>query len=159
MLEEDDDDLDEGWRITRDMMDKIDNSEYLRKELADGGLRQMIAEIDFAGEDEDDGNMKRQTKRPRVGRFIEPSPREVALMRAKHSNPKFAKFIDRLLVTAGVCTEGEKSEEAIAAFLTGKDTEPLGHLTLAPIVKKGARNIQPDVASDNKSSDSEGGSE
>ena len=47
--ETDDSGLDElGWRITREMMDRVDSSDWLRSELGDGGLRPMIFEIDEA---------------------------------------------------------------------------------------------------------------
>ena len=47
--ETDDSDLDEpGWRITREMMDCVDSSDWLRSELGDGGLRRMILEINEA---------------------------------------------------------------------------------------------------------------
>ena len=47
--EMDDSDLDEpGLRITREMMDRVDSSDWLRSELGDGGLRPMIFEIDEA---------------------------------------------------------------------------------------------------------------
>ena len=47
--ETDDLDLNEpGWRITREMMDRVDSSDWLRSELGDGGLRPMIFEIDKA---------------------------------------------------------------------------------------------------------------
>ena len=45
----DDSDLDEpGWRITREMLDHVDSSDWLRSELGDRGLRRMIFEIDKA---------------------------------------------------------------------------------------------------------------
>ena len=44
-----DSDLDEpGWSITREMMDRVDSSDWLRSELGGGGLRRMICEIDEA---------------------------------------------------------------------------------------------------------------
>ena len=47
--ETDDSDLDEpGWRITREMMDRMDLSDWLRSELGGGGLRRVIFEIDKA---------------------------------------------------------------------------------------------------------------
>ena len=47
--ETDNSDLDEpGWRITREMMDRVDLSDWLRSELGDGGLRCMILEINAA---------------------------------------------------------------------------------------------------------------
>ena len=47
--EMDNSDLDEpGWRITREIMDRVDSSDCLKSELGDGGLRRMIFEIDEA---------------------------------------------------------------------------------------------------------------
>ena len=47
--ETDDSDLDEpGWRITREIMDRVDSSDWLRSELGDGGRRRMIFEINEA---------------------------------------------------------------------------------------------------------------
>ena len=47
--ETDDSDLDKpGWRITREIMDRVDSSDWLRLELGDGSLRRMIFEIDEA---------------------------------------------------------------------------------------------------------------
>ena len=47
--ETDDSGIDEpGWRITREMMDCVDSSDWLRSELGDGSLRRMIFEIDEA---------------------------------------------------------------------------------------------------------------
>lgn len=130
MLE--DDDHDEGWRITRDMMDKIDNSSWLRTELSDGGLRQIIAEIDVA----DDGDEQRKhKKRPKLG-AAEPTPCEIALLRAKLKNKKFEHFIDKLLVIAGVLCEDEHPVNDIAKLLIEKEDDNLGTLTLAPIIKK-----------------------
>ena len=47
--ETDDSDLDEtGWRMTREMMDHVDSSDWLRSELGDRGLRRMIFLINEA---------------------------------------------------------------------------------------------------------------
>ena len=47
--ETDDSDLEEpGWRITPEIMDRVDSSDWLRSELGDGGLRRMILEINEA---------------------------------------------------------------------------------------------------------------
>ena len=44
-----DSDLDKpGWRITREMMDRVDLSDWLRSELEDGGLWRMIFVINEA---------------------------------------------------------------------------------------------------------------
>jgi hypothetical protein len=132
----DDDSVDEhGWRISKDMMDRLDNSPWLRKELADGGLRQMIATVDNAyWEKKDEGNHKQ--KRARINQAHELSPREAALERAKHTNPKFKKFIDRLLLTAGVLIENGKVEDDIAALFNGDDLNLNHNITLASVPSK-----------------------
>ena len=44
--ETNDSDLDDpGWRITREIMDHVDSSDWLRSKLGDGGLRRMIYDI------------------------------------------------------------------------------------------------------------------
>jgi hypothetical protein len=72
--EEDDDVV---WPITDEMKQSMNNSLWLRKELLDGGLRQIIAEIDSSG--------KKQL-----------------LHKAICENVNFRKYIDQLLVTTGV---------------------------------------------------------
>merc|ERR1712154_403685 len=47
------------------------------------------------------------------------NPREAALERAKHSNPKFARFMDKLLLIAGALVDNEKVEDDIVATLLG----------------------------------------
>ena len=45
--ETEDSDLDNpGWRITREMMDRMDVSDWLRSELGGGGLRRMVSAYD-----------------------------------------------------------------------------------------------------------------
>ncbi|GFH50242.1 hypothetical protein CTEN210_06718 [Chaetoceros tenuissimus] len=136
MLDDDDDsDLElEGWKITKEMMDRIDSSDWIRQELQDGGLRQIIAEIDVADDTQDNTCRKKR----KLNAQPEPTPRELALMRARQSNPNFSNFIDRLLVTAGVLVEGDLSmEEQVMSVLNGNGNaeEQLGMLALAPIVK------------------------
>jgi HIT zinc finger. len=88
---EDDDPEDEGWHITQEMMSNVDNSEWLRKELADGGLRQIIMQIDNADEEMNQnrhGHGQQQRKRKRFQSGVkayeyDPSPRELELMKAK----------------------------------------------------------------------------
>lgn len=134
MLDDDDDsDLEmEGWRITKEMMDRIDSSDWIRQELQDGGLRQIIAEIDVT-----DDVQEHTFKKRKLNAQPEPTPRELALMRARQSNSKFSNFVDRLLVTAGVLVEGDLSmEEQVLSFLNGNSEEQLGMLALAPVMKK-----------------------
>lgn len=139
--EDDDSDLDEpGWKLSTEMMDRINQSAWLRKELADGGLRQMIREIDVASDDEDeDGDGRSAWKRRRKDN-VAISPRELSLARAKYTNSKFASFVDRMLLTAGIMTRvagdgtigglGEDVEDEFGDISHG------GRLILAPVPRR-----------------------
>lgn len=120
---DDDDDDQPGWNITPEMKQLIQRSDWLRKELQDGGLRHLIEQIDAASDEEEEdehhlngdesrsNNNKRRKKnwgmngQSNMNGNIAVSPRELALARTKHSHPKFAAFMDRLLLTAGVLAE------------------------------------------------------
>lgn len=171
LRENEDDPEDEGWRITQEMMDRIDKSEWLRKELADGGLRQIIAQIDNADDDyyEETTSRKRNGQQGKRKKLLggvkdyehEPSPRELELMKAKRLNPNFANFIDRLMLIAGVLVESDKKtvEQEVVTYLNahGHGDEPpsnMGVLSLAPIVKmKGCRTETklPDILKEDES--------
>ena len=148
MLDEDDSDSDDegpGWRLTREMMDRIDHSQWLRNELADGGLRQLISEIDGADEAAaaQGSYHKRRNNHPR-NRFgdmgkVKLSPRELALEKARRTNPNFGRFMDKLLLTAGILTtpDGGLGEEgggtlSLEALLAGE--EEVGHMTNVQLV-------------------------
>lgn len=139
ICEENEDDLEEGWSITTQMMDMLDNSEWLRKELEDGGLRQLIAEIDCADDVEDgltQNNSRTYRKSPKLGAKPELSQREIVFMRIKQTNPKFSEFIDKLLLLAGVLQKEEDPNEPINKFLQIEGKDSLGHVTLVPIPKR-----------------------
>ena len=152
MLDEsdsDEDSLDEdGWRISKDMMDRLDNSSWLKKELADGGLRQMIATIDNAKWEKKSDKKKR--KNFQIDQSQELTQKEVALERAKHSNPKFAKFIDSLLLTAGVLVDNSKVEDDIVSAIFGNDIDS-NNFTLAPMPSKRKLNIMKESENDTDS--------
>lgn len=153
----DNDSVDEhGWGMTKEMMDKLDNSSWLRKELADGGLRQMIATIDNADWETKNQNNDRKRKRYALNAVCELTPREAALERAKYSNPNFAKFIDKMMLTAGLLIDNENIEEKLAALLNGDLDQSA--LTLVPVASKRQLNIEKEdenQTSDSSSSNSE----
>ena len=153
MLEQGDDDdsgsdLEEaGWKITREMMDRLDGSAWLRGELADGGLRLIISEVDCADDSSNqEGAGRRGRNRPRFSDMgkIRMSAREVALERARRTNPTFSGFLDRLLLLAGVLTSSSSSSLSIEAASLGgiealfADAEGPDHLTLAPVPRRSA---------------------
>jgi len=61
MLDDDNDsDCEEGYRITSDMMSRLNNSSLLKKELSDRGLRQILCDIDSAGTEDEESEHRRQ---------------------------------------------------------------------------------------------------
>jgi len=137
-LEQDDDadDLDEGWKITERMMNAMDKSEWLKKELQDGGLRQVIYEIDSASNIVGKDGYTQQEK---------------ALEQAKTKYPNLSTFLDKLLVVTGVLERQEQEEEeSLEEWLErhGGREESLGPLVLASIQRK------PRLDTDEPSSDS-----
>jgi hypothetical protein len=114
-------DLDAGWKITEEMMNEIDKSDWLRKELQDGGLRQLIWEVCSAS--------KRITH---SGKFTH-QEELLHAMSAKH--PMFRVFLDKLKVLAGVlerqCAPGDENED-LKNWLEN-DGHDMGPLTLKPL--------------------------
>jgi len=167
IYEDNEEDLDEGWRITPQMMDMLDNSEWLRKELQDGGLRQLIAEIDCADDVEDDStrNHSRNYRKPlKLGAEPELSQREIVYMRIKQTNPKFSEFVDKLMLVAGVLRKEDDPEESISKLLQLEGRSSLEHLTLVPIQKKRKmmekiEQLKTEMSSSSESSDSDSGSD
>jgi hypothetical protein len=143
-----------GWNITPEMKARIQQSKWLRKELQDGGLRQLIDTIDAASDLEDEDkdecdekkddtyhrgrnhwNQKKKNTNPNATKI---SPRELALARTRHNHPKFASFTDQLLLFAGVLQPagaeaggGEVTISEDGMMLDGNHHH--GNLVLAPI--------------------------
>ena len=165
--EEEEEEEEEGWKITREMMDKLDNSTWLKDELADGGLRQLISEIDSAGYHDNDSkechhpqsSSKNKRRIPRKkNNTVLLNPRETALARAKLQNQHFATFIDKLLLTAGVVQHmnGDwDTEEILTKLFSGEATmDDVGALRLVPIQKQKANFINANTTDLQSSSDS-----
>eukprot|EP00984_Skeletonema_dohrnii_P002201 scaffold754_cov133-Skeletonema_dohrnii-CCMP3373.AAC.6 len=164
--DDDDSDNDEpGWNITEEMKQMIQRSEWLRKELEDGGLRHLIEQIDAASdveEEEDNGN--NNNRRKNWGRNANKngntdiSQRVLTLARTRHSHPKFATFMDRLLVTAGVLTDGGGGGGEANLFEGGES----GRLELVTVPRRGGELVAaPAAAGDEEveSSSEEGDSD
>lgn len=154
----DDDDHDDepGWNVTPEMRERVLRCEWLRKELQDGGLRQLIERIDAASdeeeeEDDDDkgGNNRRNAnrggnwKRNDNGGAKAIPPRELALARARHSRPKFASFVDRMLLTAGVL---RPTIESVLGDGNGD-----GPLVLAPVPRRSGATDDADAREESES--------
>jgi len=182
--ESDSHDDEPGWNITPEMKDRIRQSTWLRKELQDGGLRQLIEQIDAASEDEDEEDeeawnnnnkntnhfqkRKHNNNHP-SGNNANISARELALARTKHSHEKFASFVDRMLLTAGILQpavdggQGGGSGSAagdLIELLTGEGPSATP-LVLAPTprlrsgMSDGDQNAGSDTGSDDEGSSSD----
>ena len=120
LLDDEFDDLDDGWKITADMMNAMDKSDWLHRELADGGLRQIITEIVTASKNVSGNGKTFQSE---------------ALSQFQSKFPNFRTFLDKLLVITGVLErQNEEMEEELADWLLRK--EDLGDLALKPICKE-----------------------
>ena len=146
--EEDSDDDEPGFNITPEMKSCLEQSTWLRKELQDGGLRYLIGSIDAASDDEADKPNKQYSGKKNKHEDI--TPRVLALARSKSSHPKFASFIDNMLLTAGVLQPTDS-------------TDVDGQLSLVPVPRRSAidnadtnNKSDSEDSSDDNSSDSEG---
>jgi hypothetical protein len=63
------------------------------------------------------------------------SARELALARTKHSHPKFASFVDRMLLTAGVLQPAEDGGGG-GGIVSSSTLEGHGPLVLAPVPRR-----------------------
>jgi hypothetical protein len=125
---EEEEDLAEGWKITKEMMDKMDNCEWLQSELEDGGLRQIIHQVCDSSNAVAHGQNTHQ---------------EVSLEQAKAKYPNFGRFMDKLLVLTGVLERQElQDDEELDDWLKRENDEELGPLALVPIPCRKKRKIE-----------------
>lgn len=110
--DDDDSSLEDGWEITESMKVALRNSMWLRHELRDGGLRDMIASVVKSRKTSKryETKQRAQTYRPRHRNASVPTkpphPHEV-LAAQKSNNQNFKVFTDKLLVLADVLERQE----------------------------------------------------
>lgn len=110
--EDDDSSLEDGWEITESMKVALRNSMWLRHELRDGGLRDMIASVVKSRKTlkRYETEQRSQSYRPRHRYASAPTkphhPHEV-LAAQKSENRHFRVFTDKLLVLADVLERQE----------------------------------------------------
>jgi hypothetical protein len=92
-MDDDDDNasLDEDWKITEEMKNSLKHSEWLRNELKDGGLRNLIFQVVIANGDR----------------------KHLLLQQLKERYTNFKIFLDKMLLVTGVleCQEQNSDEE------------------------------------------------
>ena len=168
--ESDSEDDEPGWNITPETKKRIEQSSWLRKELQDGGLRHLIEMIDAASDDEEEddaadnantndnqrpthkrkNNFQRRNNNSNANSAVI-SPRALALARVKYSHPKFASFMDQLMLTAGVLMPAEEGGDrdlgALLKEAMGEGESTHGQLVLAPVPRRSG-NMNASVNSD-----------
>lgn len=138
--DDDDEDLDDGWKVTDEMKKAIENSQWLRNQLQDGGLREVIRQVVASG----DGLEQQQPQ---------------------HRFPQFQVFIDKLLVVAGVLEREADTGEPLEEWLEqdwGHDPPPLSlrpwrrQLPTFPPVDVSSSDADDDDEDDDENSDDSG---
>lgn len=96
--DDDDDSMDEEWKMNEEMKTTLSRSQWLRNELKDGGLKDLIAQIVSAG-----------------------NGKHLVLQQVKERYPIFKTFLDKLLLVAGVLERqdagGDEEEEPFEELL------------------------------------------
>jgi zinc finger HIT domain-containing protein 3 len=112
-----DDEFNDDWKITDDMKAKVNKSSWLKTELQDGGLRQLILTI---------------CNTPNiVNRMGTTTQQEEVLHSLSSDYPNFSVFIDKLKVIAGILERQDDGVHSLESWLTSQ--EELGMLSLTPI--------------------------
>lgn len=132
---DDDDSIGDGWKLDEEMKRAVEQSEWLHKELSDGGLRDIIAYV------------VSQSSTPRRS-----GQNRNALELAQQRFPHFKVFLDKLLVVAGILNrehqhnlngvdgngeisfEEESLEEWLKRDWSGDTVPP--QLSLKPVIRK-----------------------
>ena len=119
----DEEDLEVGWKITEEMMNEMDKSAWLRTELQDGGLRQLIWDVMSASKS--------------VNRSGTATHQEELLQITSTKYPHFRTFLDKLKVLAGVLERqgvpggGDEDDDDLTQWLE-QEGDDLGPLALKP---------------------------
>ncbi|CAJ1952368.1 unnamed protein product [Cylindrotheca closterium] len=139
--DDDDDSIDEGWKITEEMKQALFHSEWLRDELQDGGLRLLIGQVVSIPH----GPRKHQV-----------------LQEIKERYPSFGVFVDKLLYLTGVLEEEDDkatilSKEVLEADWTEEGMRPT--LALKTKEKKKMPVFEPVSQSSSSEEEDSSGSE
>ncbi|KAL3927651.1 MAG: hypothetical protein SGBAC_012997 [Bacillariaceae sp.] len=145
----DDDSIDEGWKVSEEMKQALFHSEWLRDELQDGGLRLLIGQV--------------------VSTPHGPQKQQV-LQEIKERYPSFGVFVDKLLYLTGVLEEDDQAatvadkevleldwtEEGMRPALALKTKERKKLPVFEPVSQSSSSEEEESSSSDEDSSSSEG---
>ena len=118
-------DLDDEWKITDEMKQRLGSSEWLRQELSDGGLRHLILQIYGAS------NVVASSRSTET-------EQECLLEQLKSDYPRFERFMDKLLVLAGALErQGQDAERPLNEWLGDEGNDDVNPLLLKPLPGRG----------------------
>lgn len=97
-----DEDLPPGWKMTKDMVKMMRKSKWLRDEVADSGLQQLIVKIVSSSRNVANVNRFGYSKSSQQFSTNVTTYREQMLSDIKSQFPQFQMFVDKLLYLTGV---------------------------------------------------------
>ena len=141
----DEDHQDDDWKVSTDMIQALQTSDWLRQELRDQSLRAVITGIVQAP------NLTRRNKTTTL--------QEDCLDQLRHASPEFRQFTDKLLVLTGNLQRPEAMATVDLATWLRESSTAVEPLTLKPLPSKRKRPVlEPVDAQDHSDSDSSDGS-
>ena len=93
------DELEEGWKLTDQMVSAMGKCDWLKRELQDESLRQLVALVTAASNAVVKATF---SKSRRLQGHDDETEQDNVLDRLKSELPHFRRFLDKLLVVAGV---------------------------------------------------------
>lgn len=142
-------DLEEGWKMTNEMTQKMHRSQWLHTELQDTGLQSLIQQIATAS--------NAVSRHPN-----QPTEQERLLKQLKHEYPQFRKFIDKLLVMTGILLR-QNDDTPLDTWLQQEhsieDHEERQQLVLMPMPSRRASRKLPGPQESSSSSDGDDSSD
>jgi hypothetical protein len=134
-------DLEEGWKMTPEMIETMHGSEWLHQELADQGLRTLIERIATAS------NVVQRNHNTQQEDVIEELFKE---------HPMLKLFVDKLLVHTGVLVERQREDTSddLHELLQDEGGNSRCDLELKPLVRRTRAPLKADEES-SSNSDSE----
>jgi hypothetical protein len=149
------DDLDNGWKINNEMIECMKSSDWLRQELSDGGLHQLITNVVSAC-----NNVSRNKNKNR-NIDAQETEQEQLLEKLKSDFPKFKRFCDKLLVLTGSLErQGDDAQMNLNEWLNKTVDVDAQPLSLKPLTRRSRPKLEladkdHDVSDDSETESSE----
>jgi hypothetical protein len=141
-----DQDLDDGWKITTEMKETLDDSNWLRQELQDEGLRFLITKVVTACK-----NARRNS---------DETKQEELLETLKEQCPNFKRFVDKIMVlTKNIDRQGSDASIPLQKWLEAESQQDELPLVLKPLVRRTTSKPSKDNEMDRESECGSGSSE